>query len=217
MGGFTFSLDFLGASYDLFTVCSPGYFTFPDGEEVGDSMNELAEILSGGIKVALGEDGYYHELRADGTLGSIIYADFIGLNSLFSHSLEGLIQRGAFNFTLTETDQEVLNYMALYGDQTKDKLREIWGEDFDAYAEIYQLDEVLAGKTHGRGQDLTADITAYLDKKIPGSTEAPELEGCVAVDARLAELLQTLMDKYTFAGVDDSWAKLCFYYKHLGE
>ena len=217
VGGFTFSLDFLGASYDLFTVCSPGYFTFPDGEEVGDSMNELAEILSGGIKVALGEDGYYHELRADGTLGSIIYADFIGLNSLFSHSLEGLILRGAFNFTLTETDQEVLNYMALYGDQTKDKLREIWGEDFDAYAEIYQLDEVLAGKTHGRGQDLTADITAYLDKKIPGSTEAPELEGCVAVDARLAELLQTLMDKYTFAGVDDSWAKLCFYYKHLGE
>ena len=216
VGGFTFSLDFLGASYDLFTVCAPGYFTFPDGDVADDSMNELAEILSGGIKVAMGEDGYYHELRADGTLGSIIYADFIGLNSLFSHSLEGLIQRGAFNFSLTETDQEVLNYMALYGDQTKDKLREIWGEDFDAYAEIYKLDEVLAGKTHGKGTDLTADIQAYLDKKLPASTETPELEGCVPVDARLAELLQTLMDKYTFAGVDNSWAKLCFYYQHLG-
>jgi hypothetical protein len=24
------------------------------------------------------------------------------------------------------------------------------------------------------------------------------------------------MDKYTFAGVDNSWAKLCYYYQHLG-
>ena len=216
VGGFTFSLEFLGASYDLFTVCAPGYFTFPDGEVVDGGMSELAEILSGGIKVAMGDDGYYHELRADGTLGSIVYADFIGLTAIFSHSLEGMIQRGAFNFSVTESDQEILNYVALYGDQTKDKLREIWGEDFEALAEIYKLDEVLAGKTHGKGVDLTADIQAYLDKKIPANTDHPEQEGCVPVDARLAELLQTLMDKYTFAGVDNSWAKLCYYYQHLG-
>ena len=217
VGGFTFSLEFLGASYDHFTVCSPGYFTFPDGEVVEDSMSELAEIISGGINVALGDDGYYHELRADGTLGSVIYADFVGLTAIFSHSLEAMIQRGAFNFTITESDQEILNYMALYGDQTKEKLREIWGDEYDGYAEIYKLDEVLAGKTHGTGEDLTDDITAYLDKKLPTSEDHPELEGCVPVDARLAELLQTLMDKYTFAGVDHSWAKLCYYYLHMGE
>ena len=217
VGGFTFSVEFLGASYDLFTAASPGYFTFPDGEIVEDSMNDLAEILSGGIKIALGEDGYYHELREDGTLGSVIYADFIGLTAIFSHSLEAMIERNAFNFSLTESDQEILNYLALYGDQTKEKLKEIWGDEYDGYAEIYRLDEVLAGKTHGKGQDLTDEIKTYLDKKIPASADAPELEGCVAVDAHLAELLQTLMDKYTFAGVDFSWAKLCYYYQHLGE
>ena len=217
VGGFTFTLEFLGASYDHFTVCAPGYFTFPDGEVADDSMNELAEILSGGIKVALGEDGYYHELREDGSLGSVIYADFIGLTAIFSHSLTAMIDRGAFNFSLTESDQEILNYVELYGDGTKDKLREIWGEDFEALAEIYKLDEVLAGKTHGSGTDLTEDIKAYLDKLEPTSEEHPEREGCVAVDARLAELLQTLMDKYTFNGVDNSWAKLCYYYQHFGE
>ncbi len=216
VGGFTFSLEFLGASYDHFTVCSPGYFTFPDGEIVEDGMSELAEILSGGIKIAMGDDGYYHELRADGTLGSVIYADFVGLTAIFSHSIEAMIERDAFNFSLTESDQEILNYVALYGDGTKDKLKEIWGEEFDALAEIYQLDEVLAGKTHGKGQDLTDDIKAYLDKKIPATAENPELEGCVPVDARLAELLQILMDKYTFAGVENSWAKVCYYYQHLG-
>ena len=217
VGGFTFSVEFLGSSYDLFTVCAPGYFTFPDGEIVDDGMNDLAEILSGGIKLALGDDGYYHELRADGTLGSVVYADFIGLTTVFSHSIEGMIQRNAFNFSVTESDQEILNYLDLYGDQTKDKLKEIWGDEYEALAEIYKLDEVLAGKTHGNGQDLTEDIKAYLDKKIPANDENPELEGCVPVDARLAELLQTLMDKYTFAGVDFSWAKLCYYYQHMGE
>ena len=216
VGGFTFSVEFLGASYDHFTVCAPGYFTFPDGEIVDDGMSDLAEILSGGIKIAMGDDGYYHELRADGSLGSVIYADFIGLTAVFSHSVEEMIGRGAFNFAVTESDQEILNYMALYGDGTREKLKEIWGEEFEELAEIYKLDEVLAGKTHGRGPDLTADITAYLDKKIPASEDHPELEGCVPVDARLAELLQTLMDKYTFAGVDYSWAKLCYYYQHLG-
>ena len=216
VGGFTFSVEFLGASYDHFTVCAPGYFTFPDGEIVEDGLGELAEILSGGIKVALGDDGYYHELREDGTLGSVIYADFVGLTAIFSHSIESMIDRGAFNFAVTESDQEILNYMALYGDGTREKLKEIWGEEFDSLAEIYMLDEVLAGKTHGRGEDLTAEIRTYLDKKLPASEDHPELEGCVAVDARLAELLQTLMDKYTFAGVDYSWAKLCYYYQHLG-
>lgn len=216
VGGFTFSVEFLGASYDHFTVCAPGYFTFPDGEIVDDGMSDLAEILSGGIKIAMGDDGYYHELRADGSLGSVIYADFIGLTAVFSHSVEEMIGRGAFNFAVTESDQEILNYLALYGDGTREKLKEIWGEEFEELAEIYKLDEVLAGKTHGRGPDLTADITAYLDKKLPASEDHPELEGCVPVDARLAELLQTLMDKYTFAGVDYSWAKLCYYYQHLG-
>ena len=217
VGGFTFSVEFLGASYDHFTVCAPGYFTFPDGEIVEDGLGELAEILSGGIKVALGDDGYYHELRTDGTLGSVIYADFVGLTAIFSHSIESMIDRGAFNFAVTESDQEILNYMALYGDGTREKLKEIWGEEFDSLAEIYMLDEVLAGKTHGRGEDLTAEIRTYLDKKLPASEDHPELEGCVPVDARLAELLQALMDKYTFAGVDNSWAKLCYYYLHLGE
>ena len=216
VGGFTFTVEFLSASYDHFTVAAPGYFTFPDGEIADDSMGELAEILSGGIKVALGEDGYYHELRADGSLGSVLYADFVGLTPVFSHSLKDMIGKGAFNFSLTESDQEILNYQAVYGDQTKEKLREIWGEQFEDLAAIYMLDDVLAGVTHGTGEDLTEEIRAYLDKLIPASEDHPELEGCVAVDEDLAALLQALMDKYTFRGVDNSWAKLCYYYLHLG-
>jgi hypothetical protein len=50
---------------------------------------------------------------------------------------------------------------------------------------------------------------------IPESAENPELVGCVPVDQELAELLQQLMDKYSFKGVRNSWTKLCYYYKTL--
>ena len=43
-----------------------------------------------------------------------------------------------------------------------------------------------------------------------------ERKGCVIVTEELAELLQLLVDKYTFAGVDNSWKKLCYYYDYLG-
>ena len=46
--------------------------------------------------------------------------------------------------------------------------------------------------------------------------DAPELEGCVAVDKELGEILQKLMDKYSLSGVENSWTKLCYYYKSLG-
>ena len=31
----------------------------------------------------------------------------------------------------------------------------------------------------------------------------------------LGELLQTLMDKFTFQGVEQSWLKVCYYYDSL--
>ena len=43
-----------------------------------------------------------------------------------------------------------------------------------------------------------------------------EREGCVLVDENLAEILQALMDKFTFEGVDNAWLKMCYYYDHMG-
>lgn len=61
--------------------------------------------------------------------------------------------------------------------------------------------------------DYTDEIRGYLDNMITDGPE--ELHGCVPVDARLAELLQMLMDHYTFQ-VEGSWTKMCYYYDHLG-
>ncbi len=216
MGTIKYDVEFLGEKYEQFTIASPGFFTFPDGEEAGGALGDLAEILAGGIDVVLGKDGYYHEKRADGSEGSILYADFTNTTSIFStDSIQTLLEKGAFDFSKTESDEYILEFVAKHGDNTKNYLKEYWGEQYAELAATHKLDEVLAGKLHGTGKDMTAEARAYVEKII-SSTKNPEQDGCVMVDEALGELLQMLMDKYTFEGVDHSWTKLCYYYRQLG-
>ncbi len=212
VGVVPYTVEFLGESYDYFRTCAPGYFTYFETED----DNVTNEIVALGIDVVLGEDGYYHEKRADGSLGSIVYADFTSLSAIFSRSLLEMVDMKAFDFRYTEDDLLVMAYMERYPDNIKEKLQELWGESYEEYAAEYMLDEVLAGKYHGTGDDMTALARKYAGMLLPTSEQAPELEGCVAVDAELADLLQKLMDKYTFEGVENSWTSLCFYYQHLG-
>ena len=235
-GKIPYDIEYIAPSYDLFRLCSPGYFTY-DSDATGDQMYYL---IQGGIDVVL-KDGKYYEDLGNGKTGSLIYADFSGITALFSNPIAtvpaynedgtikkndkgeteyvtGMIDMGGFDFSKTENDLYILSILEKYdGDQKKaiDYLKETWGEDYEASAEEYQLDDVLAGKYHGDGPDLTEEIKKYVSKMLDDPSK-PEAKGCVPVDKRLAEILQMLMEKYTFENVDDSWLKVCFYYDHLG-
>lgn len=242
VGYIYFDIEYVAPTLEHFRLASPGPFTF-DTDESGEAMYHT---IVGGIDVALGDDGYYHHViskdeSGDPTkLGSIVYADFIGVTSLFSNPIltvdavdangnvirnedgsvkkvSGMVDMGGFDFSKTEEDLYILAIMKTHGNDveaTDAYLRETWGEDYDAKAAEYQLTDVFAGKYHGKGEDLTEEIRAYSSKMYSGA--AKERVGCVAVDARLAEILQMLMDKYSFKDVDHSWTKLCYYYDHLG-
>ncbi len=217
-GSFNFEIKYVGETYDYFISCSPGPFTFILGpnEEVGDT-------ITGGIDVMLGSDGYYYHKKADGSQGSPIYADFFMTTSIFtSYSILDMIENHpyAFEVMYSELDHVVLDR---WQEAEKDivKLEEIlraeWGEDFDEFwNDVYLVEEVIAGKYHGNGGNLLEEFKEYA-KKVIESGEIPELQGCVKVDKRLAEMLQDMMDKYTFRGVENSWIKLCYYYDYLGK
>jgi len=107
-------------------------------------------------------------------------------------------------------------------------LREYWGTDYEAAWELYQVEDVLSGEFNGSGANYTDRMQEIYDENIKYvyddngnltiefDKEHPEMQGCVAVTAELAELLQMLMDKYSFYGVENSWTKLCYYYDYLG-
>ena len=236
-----YDIEYIGSSYQLFRLCSPGYFTY-DTNATGDAMYYL---IAGGTDVVLGEDGIYYEdlgLDANGNqkYGSKIYCDFTGITALFSNPIasvpaynedgtvmkdengetvmvSGMIDMGGFDFSKTEDDLYILAYMKTHDNDpeaTDAYLRELWGEDYDTYAEIYQLEDVYEGRYHGTGEDLTEEMRGYLDDII--TTGGQEKQGCVVVTERLGEILQMLMDKYTFKDVEHSWTKLCYFYDYLG-
>ena len=236
VGYIYYDIEYVAAEYDHFRLASPGYFTY-DSDATGNAMYHL---IAGGIDVVLGPDGYYYEDLGNGKRGSKLYADFTGLTGIFSNPIvtvdaydengklirdengnvvkvKGMIDLGGFDFSKTEEDLYVLGVMEKFNNDieaTKAYLKEAWGEDYDANADLYQIEDVFAGRFHGKGEDYTSQIKKYISKMYNGSQK--ERVGCVEVDEELAELLQKLMDKYTFENVDNAWKKLCYYYDHLG-
>ena len=163
-GTFTFTVNYVAESYKHFHLASPGYFTYHES-----TSGQINETVAGGINVALGNDGYYHELRDDGTLGSIVYADFSTSTGLFTQSILKMISMDGFNFSLDETDQIVLAKLKELGgdkDACLKYYKDLWGDTYAEWEAIYKLEEVLAGKYHGAGEDLTDEITAYVEKMI---------------------------------------------------
>ena len=219
VGYIYYDIEYEGATVNHFRLCSPGPFTY-DSNATGDAMYH---VIHGGIKAVLGEDGIYYEDLGGGKKGSKIYVDFVGVTSLFDTPIatvgevKGMIEKGGFDFSKTEEDQYILAMMAKNDNdpqKTRDYLKEMWGDDYEANCEIYKVEDVLAGKFHGEGEDLTPKISAYLDDMIDDGH--PERKGCVVVTEELAQILQQLMEKYTFKNVDQGWLKMCYYYDYLG-
>ena len=207
-GTIPYDVEYLGSSYKLFRLCAPGYFTY-DTDATGSAMYD---VISGGITPVL-KDGKYYESEGN----SLIYCDFTGSTNLFGMSIVEMIELGGFDFSKSETDGEIISYLKQNDndvEKTDEYLKELWGDEYDANAESYQLDDIYEGVYHGDGEDLTSEIKKYVSQIDKSSNE--ERNGCVVVDERLAELLQMLMDKYTFEDVENSWIKVCYYYDYLG-
>ena len=143
----------------------------------------------------------------------------------------------SLNFKYSEEDLHVLNTLNKFGgdkDKTRAALLEELGDKFygDTYVDElgntvrgFAVESVLNGIYHGTGADYTERILEIakndminVGSVIGGETveEGDERIGCVIVTEELANILQLLMDKYTFAGVDNSWTKLCYYHEYFG-
>ncbi len=219
VGYIYYDIEFIKPEYEHFRLCSPGPFTY-DSDATGEAMYH---VIHGGIKATMGSDGYYRVDLGNGKQGSKIYADFTGVTSLFNTpiatvgSVKGMIDKGGFDFSKDENDQYILTVMAQNDNdhaKTDEALKKLWGEDFEENYKTYQVADVYAGKFHGTGEDYTEKIKQYLPKMIKDGHE--ERKGCVLVDEQLAEILQMLMEKYTFKNVDQGWLKLCYYYDYMG-
>lgn len=232
-GTVQFRLQHLGGEgngYQL-TLMSPGTFTY---KETADGS--IGKLLAGGKEVVYDKaTGYWMEKRTDEKSPSYIYADFEVCTGIMDNefSIKDIILKGGFDFTRNEDggagyvpndkDLYIIDIIRQHNGSCSaadEDLRTRWGAQYDAMAKEYKLSDIYKGIYHGEGVDFTEEINKYVSKIIKAGDTLPDgtviLEGdarigTVLLDARLAELLQLLMDKYTFPGVENSWRKLCYY------
>ncbi len=239
---FTFKVEFIGESAEVFTQVSPGApFT-----TVLDKDGNMAEIIAGGYEVKLcdksecseceecaeiagkpEETKYYHVVLPDGTLGSVVYADFTLITSCMSYPVyvdnninDGvldedkvntfdLIELYAFHFGMTV--EESYDY-ACYKTMSEADLKKMWGAEYADKLALYSNPN-YKGSVKG-GVDNTADVLSYVEIMYSSENSSDsDRYGCVAVDAELADILQKLMDKYVFENVENSWVKMAYFYK----
>lgn len=212
-----YDIEYVKKEYEYFRLCAPGPFVLTA------DADGTYQVLTGGIGATLGGDGFYRVDLGNGRQGSKLYADFSKIFSLLGAPIatvgdvQGMIDKGGFDFTKTKEDEYILEIMAQNENdsaKTDEALKALWGDDFQENYEKYQVADVYAGTYHGQGKDYTQHIKAYLSQRI--SDGHKDRKGCVMVDGKLAKLLQMLMDKYTVANVSKSWMKLCYYYGYLG-
>ena len=241
-----FDIEYLGSSIKHFRLASPGYFTYDSDSTGDAMYHLIAggiDVVLGNdgyYYEDLGNGKLGSKLYADFTGITSLFSNPIAtVNSYDANGnlilddkgnpvkFKGMIDMGGFDFTKSENDLYILGIMAKYDNDveaTRQYLKDFWGTDYDGYAAEYMLEDVFAGKFHGYmldaegnkipGVDYTDAISGYLSKMYNGPKT--ERVGCVEVDVELAQLLQHLMDKYTFEGVEFSWKKLCYYYDDLG-
>lgn len=133
-----FGIEFTNEqSRDVLKLCSPGYYT----SEFDENGEATGLTISTGIETAVGEDGYYHEKLKDGSLGSIVYCDFMYPTTILEFSL-----------------YEIL---------TNSKIKDAWGGKPLDFTNIEE-DNGPIPDTYKK--DLTNDFKAYISK-IDGSSK----------------------------------------------
>ncbi len=230
VGTFTFDIEYEGETLDVFTLASPGYFLM-GGE--GDNVDS-GEIVAGGVGVIFNkETGVYHVKNADGTIGPKLYADFRVTTGLFNVSILESIENGGFEFEKSWLDMDIeagfeniilenpeLEGKKLTEDDYKDYFINLWGE----YKYEERRDQIanVSNGIYDSSTDCTEIMREYASKifkagdTVGGEVIGDELVGCIEVNEELAGILQQYMDTFLFDGVENSWTKLCFYYKHYG-
>lgn len=81
--------------------------------------------------------------------------------------------------------------------------------------DVYDFSDVLLATAEIKNYtSIVKDIIASATTNNPDyNNQESELYGLIRVDEQLQEILQLLMDKYTFSGVENSWMRFCYFYQ----
>ena len=169
----------------------------------------------------LGGEGYYRFSIASPGYFSALLAPDGGLTETISGGIDLVLgSDGYWREKRTDGRQGSLLYAdftkttPLFQNQSIAQMIEMGGFDF----RVNEDGETVVG------EDLTETVRKLYDNRIKEGYNAAlgeyidaddERIGCVIVTDEVAQLLQKLVDKYSFSGIENSWAKLCYYHQYF--
>lgn len=127
LGTFNAYINYVGETYEFLVLASDSTAFTTAGDEF-DNIEDM-EIISVNVDYEI-IDGYYYHVREDGSIGSPIYADLVGMSSLF------FLQEGRISIErLLELGGGVLTW---YTDETETEVYEVIDvtEDLQKYIDL---------------------------------------------------------------------------------
>ncbi len=153
-GKYSFQTTYVGTSYDHLVTCTDGSWA--------DDGNYNA------ISVALGSDGYYHQVDRAGKLKSIVYLDFVHVNHLDSngHSVYEMVKADMFNMLTTfgldyTADMERYYDMSIEGKDPSDELYGLVPVDQELCDILVAYTQVISLEGDGRGSNYWLSTCCY--------------------------------------------------------
>lgn len=209
VGQFYFRIEYVAEKMDVMTVCTAGWTTLEN------DSNTRVIWRNYDFKAALGTDGYYHQILADGSLDysetGYVYVDMLGLSSTEGASYIPWIGDWCTLQKCIEEGYYIVN------DQNK---AELVPNAFD-----------FTKRTDGAGNSLEAwgncqaEMEEYLAQAKAVDQDDPTY-GYVKADIRLVEILTNFMSLYGMnkyatddatggVPVDDQWLMFCAFMRHV--
>ncbi len=196
-GELDFYIQYLGESYDYFTYCTDGSYTFlyDDNDNIVYDKNGQVVFVpnkNDGLEVGLGTDGYYHQKLADGTID-------MGANS---YIWIDMLDRD-YN---ADPDQYTTILYASLESLASGKVG-VQGLDCKFFD--------LTGEGDEDYSDYILDICKKL-KEDENADKSAKTYGMVKADAKLVNILKKALARIDHDS-DESWLGLAFYHEHLGK
>ncbi|MDE6302475.1 MAG: redoxin domain-containing protein [Clostridia bacterium] len=225
-GTYDFSIEHMGESVDgILTPAADNAYTWTVDED--GNVTDMSDFYLESVKVKLDEDGYYHALNADGSMGDYIYLNVLYRDEIWGTlSMDRLVdmyvpvQDGEGNI-LETCDFKFFDFRKAVQYDDKTYLDENGEEYVITY---YSIAELLP--ENGWDKDIYKDYTEYMRGKVNEAKAHTGREaGLVKVDEELVKVLNLYLkligdhihNNNLPRTLDNEWLRFCWYYKHFGE
>lgn len=208
-GSFDFTVTNVGQSVTVMTSCSDDVYEMVLDEQ-GNMTGEI--VLAGAIEYVQDQDGYFHAVNADGTMGDFIYLDVLNASTsaLGTIPLSRLIDvyvtdpgdYSALDYKMFDFAYAVLYYSEIDSE----------GYEIVTYSPTVYIEPVDPRYT---------DYTEILREYISSAPTAGEYKGLIKVNQELVDILtlffelrlNAIMNGSIEQALENEWLRFCWYNK----